>query len=48
MEIFNKAKSGDPKAIELYREFGFHLGQFLKVLILAVDLIFMKYFFKNE
>ena len=48
MEIFNKAKSGDPKPIELYREFGFHLGQFLKVLILAVDLIFMKYFFKNE
>ena len=48
MEIFNKAKSGDPKAIELYREFGFHLGQFLKVLILVVDLIFMKYFFKNE
>jgi len=45
MEIFNKAKSVDPKAIELYREFGFHLGQFLKVLILAVDLIFMKYFF---
>jgi predicted NBD/HSP70 family sugar kinase len=45
MEIFNKAKSGDPKAIELYREFGFHLGQFLKVLILTVNLIFMKYFF---
>ena len=31
LEIFNKAKSGDTKAIELYQEFGFHLGQFLKV-----------------
>jgi hypothetical protein len=48
MDIFNKAKSGDLKTNELYREFGFHLGQFLKVLILAFDLIFMKYFLKNE
>jgi hypothetical protein len=48
MDIFNKAKSGDLKTIELYRKFGFHLGHSLKVLILAVDLIFMKYFFKNE
>jgi hypothetical protein len=48
MDIFNKAKSGELKAIELYQEFGFHLGQSLKVLILAFDLIFKKYFLKNE
>jgi glucokinase len=37
LDIYNKAKSGNPKAIALYQEFGFHLGQFLKVLILAID-----------
>jgi glucokinase len=37
LEVFRKAVSGDLHSISLYQEFGFHLGHFLKVLVLAID-----------
>lgn len=37
VDIFNKAKKGDIKAIQLFDEYGFHLGEALKSILYAYD-----------
>lgn len=37
IDIFNKAKKGDTKAIQLFDEYGFHLGEALKSILYAYD-----------
>lgn len=36
-ELFKKAEKGDPKSREILREFGFHLGEALKLVLHAYD-----------
>ena len=37
IDVFNKAKKGDVKAIQLFDEYGFHLGEVLKSILYAYD-----------
>lgn len=37
IDIYNKAKKGDVKAIQLFDEYGFHLGEALKSILYAYD-----------
>jgi glucokinase len=37
IDIFNKAKKGDVKAIQIFDEYGFHLGEVLKSILYAYD-----------
>lgn len=36
-DVFEKAKNGDSSALELWREFGVHIGNLVKTVILAYD-----------
>ncbi|MFC1570805.1 ROK family protein [Candidatus Omnitrophota bacterium] len=36
-ELFKRAKAGDAKAIKIFEEFGFHLGNAIKTIMCAVD-----------
>jgi glucokinase len=37
LSVFEQAKIGDEKALKMYEEYGHHLGQYLKILLLAID-----------
>ena len=37
LAVFEQAKNGDEKALKMYEEYGHHLGQYLKILLLAID-----------
>ena len=37
IDIFNKAKKGDAKSLQMFEEFGFHLGSALKSILYAYD-----------
>lgn len=35
--VFRRASEGDPEAIKMYEEMGFHLGNFIKLLLFSLD-----------
>ena len=35
--VFKRASEGDPEAIKMYEEMGFHLGNFIKLLLFSLD-----------
>ena len=35
LAVFEQAKNGDEKALKMYEEYGHHLGQYLKILLLG-------------
>lgn len=37
LDVYEKAKSGDTKALEIFEQFGLHLGEAIKTILFAVD-----------
>lgn len=35
--VFKRASAGDPEAVKMYEEMGFHLGNFIKLLLFSLD-----------